>query len=167
MGKSLKTSIKIFAVQIVLTLIILLGLNFEYAYSNVGPITSQINTYLYSGEKIDLLEELELSRSELAKLRAIKIKAQGIENDASMQVFLNGSPLLSQKLTDSMQMIEVALTEKIRIRSLEIKSEAAFVRFARPEIVSDEPIDDDFSHKIPSAEPPTEPCNVSFKFINI
>ncbi len=144
MSNRLFSALRIFGIQLILTLI--LGLSAQYAQAKVSvittiPIKEHINSYLYEGEKIDLLAELDLSPEQMKQdqLKNLQIKAQGIEYNAKLTLVVNGKRFEQHPLKNKMKTLNIKLGKNISLQKLELESKGAFIRLAKANLVSAEP----------------------------
>lgn len=118
--------------------------------SEVITVSEQINTYLYEGETLDLIEEMDLTQviSNGEKVVRFKIKAQAIEDNAKLELIINNTKTIQNQLSDNMKILSFKLSGNEKIKKIEIKSIGAFIRIAKADLVSDQPQDDDLSINI-------------------
>ncbi len=137
--------LRLLVIQAGLTLLMAIPFYTAQAEDTI-TVKQQINTYLYQGESIDLADEMELDQED--KVVKIDIKAQAIENNAKLALIVNGERIKTANLTDQLKDIQFKIAKNKKLEKLEIKSQGAFVRFAKAELVSDEPMDDDLSRSV-------------------
>lgn len=127
MSHSFVSMFRLFIIQCLLTMI--LALPFKDAAA--GEIVStKVNSYLYEGEEIDLKTELAIDDHQ--SVTELKVRAQGIEPEASLEVLVNEKTRYQVALTDDMTTLKLNVDQKIT--SLAIKSQAAFIRSAKAQI---------------------------------
>lgn len=115
-------------------------------------VKQEVNSYLESGEEIDMGEEILIKNaSQNQRLIRLKIIAQGIRNNAKLELHVNGNELkLDGQLKDEMSSIHFTLPKAQKVHKLKLASNGAYVKLAKAKIYFDEPKDDDFSKTIPS-----------------
>jgi hypothetical protein len=147
MSLKLLPFLRLLLLQSVLTVLIAIPFQAANAGLEVTTVSEHINTYLYEGESLNLVEEMELESviDSGDKIVSLKIKAQAIEEDANLKVIINDKVVLKNALTDNLKEIKFKVKETIYLKTIKILSEGAFIRIAKADVVSDEPQDDDLS----------------------
>lgn len=128
MSYSFSSMLKVFMIQCLLTMI--LAMPFKDASAATETIITKVNSYIYDGEEIDLKNELALTN--LDKLKQLRLRVQGIENKAKLQVKVN-QKTYNVKLKNKMKEIKINL-KGIKVESLSVASEAAFLRTAKARV---------------------------------
>lgn len=143
MSNTFSSMLRLFLIQCLLTMI--LALPFKDAAASTETITTKVNSYLYEGEEIDLKAELALDEEE--QVVELKVKAQGIENDATLNIVVNEETEYQVPLKEQMQTVKLNVGKKIK--SLAIKSSAAFVRSAKAKVntAGDQPHPEDVGRR--------------------
>lgn len=143
MTKTLEFPIRLMLIQLFMMILFTLCLSKAQANSQIITTHQNVNSYLLNGEELDLGKELELQ--EKTPVIKIEVEAQGVGISPSLNLLINGKSVKKAQLTDNFKNIKFKLKELKHIKKLEIKSDGAFVSFAKAQLVSDEPMDDDLS----------------------
>lgn len=114
-------------------------------------VKKEMNSYLESGEEIDMAEEILTSANEnMKKFVKLKIVAQGIQHNSRLELYINDNEkVLGKPLKDQMNTVQFRLPHAEKIKKLKLVSNGAYIKFTKARIYVDEPKDDDFSRTMP------------------
>tara|TARA_Y100000590_G_C15099719_1_gene780728 strand:- start:116 stop:571 length:456 start_codon:yes stop_codon:yes gene_type:complete len=143
MTKTLEFPIRLMLIQLIMMMLFTVCLSKAQASSKTITVDQQVNSYLINGDKLDLAKELDLE--EKTPVIKIEVQAQGVGVAPSLNLLINGKSVKESQLADNFKDIQFKIKKLDNIKKLEIKSNGAFVSFAKAELVSDEPMDDDLS----------------------
>lgn len=114
-------------------------------------VKKEMNSYLESGEEINMAEGILTSANEnMKKFVKLKIVAQGIQDNSRLELYINDNEkVLGKPLKDQMNTVQFRLPHAEKIKKLKLVSNGAYIKFTKAKIYVDEPKDDDFSRTMP------------------
>jgi hypothetical protein len=130
--------LRLLLIQAGMTLLIALPLHIAQAAEDTIILKEHINSYVYEGNSLNLVEELEITKED--HVVQINIKAQAIKHDATLELVVNGKSVKTAKLYDSMKSVKFKMKKNEKLLKLEVHSIGAFVRLAKAKVVANEPI---------------------------
>ena len=143
MTYTLSSMIRILLIQCFLTALLALPLKSASAFdvNNDSIVSARVNSYVFEGDSIDLKQELMLLEDE--KVKVLNIRAQGIEENAQITLEIDDEDIIVMPLENQMKTLQFRVNRKVK--TLSIKSNAAFVRAARARVQpeGDEPHPED------------------------
>jgi hypothetical protein len=127
-GESMKVTllpmVRILLFQSLLTM--LLALPFVNAEASISTVSQRVSTYVFEGEELDLLEELNLN-SKKVKIEQVKIKVQATNFISRVQVLLNNNIVKTVKVKSSNKSLYINIPKSVKVNSLTLKADAVFV----------------------------------------
>jgi len=137
MNQELISFLRIILMQIVLTAIVAIPFsNASASEVEILTVSEHINSYLYEGESIDIGAELDLvSMKQVGEnIVNLRIKALGIEDDAKLDLIVNGKSASVNLLSDELETLKFKLNKNQELKSILIESKGAFIRMIKADI---------------------------------
>ena len=130
MSYTFSSMIRIFLIQCLLTALLAMPFREATASPHKEVVGAKVNSYLFDGEQIDLKHELMLESGK--KVKVLRLRAQGIENDAKIAIEINKKKKLELPLSNQMRTLQLKVEESIE--SLTVSSNAAFLRSVKAKL---------------------------------